>query len=76
MADDGDGSNASPLSNIAKMRTSWHNNCWRHRRGAFNNEQGWEAATEVSGGGADRRTMMPHDGNGSNELPLSNIDRG
>ena len=41
-----------------KRRTSWHDDCWRHRRGAFNNQQGWEAATEGSGGGADGRTMM------------------
>ncbi len=41
-----------------KMRTSWHDNCWWHWRGAFNNQQGWQASTEGSGGGADGRTMM------------------
>jgi hypothetical protein len=40
------------------MRTLWHDDCWGHWRGAFNNQQGWEAATEGSGGGADGRTMM------------------
>ena len=43
--------------------TMWHDDCWQYWRGAFNNQQGWEAATKGSGGGAEEEDDGDDDNN-------------